>query len=514
MKLNKTIIISDILSIALAFVLFIIIFIEMKCVAIVYDKIFNNLFIKDFSPIQTLSLGRSLCQEEGMTSIINYTFPGIQKSCYENSTNKIYIGKNCSSINKKGLDIKDIDKKNFSIWRNKVICGKSFVNDISTYKFVNYNESSKCETGYKQCGHINNGGDFEKCHKLFCVKENVECPLNFLKITKDISPYKNSSNYNISLFENDTYLVTSNKMINEGIIMRIRIAEGDYPCYEKGKYSNNSVQFPSINDLEDFNCSIENSQNKSFDSKNESLINEGYDIRYHKFDNLIKYEVLRENDFDIAYSRLPNLPMWSQDMNTGSFNLFYLNQFIIKEECSEFNILEHSIENIRKYQASRVIFALFHILIYVILFSVLGLMKVIFVWRHSLLFGIKVFISLIIFAINLTIILLSHEPIQKLNKFQNLEECLDNVSKSILEKNGIGGILDDLTRMMNSEIIIWFAYLFFNVIEAFRLINKIYIRHKNNYRRAIANKEIGSENLKQIFEKVRNDLEKKRKNII
>ena len=511
MKLNKTIIISDILSIALAFVLFIIIFIEMKCVAIIYDRIFNNLFIKDFSPIQTISLGRSLCQEENMTSIINYTFPGIEESCYENSTNTIYIGKNCSTIKKQGLDIKEIDKKNFSIWRNKIICGKTFVNDLSKYKFINYNESSKCETGYKQCGHINNGGEFEKCHKLFCVKENVECPLNFLKITKDISPYKNSENYNISFFENDTYLVTSNKMIDEGIIMKVNIAEGDYPCYGKGKYSNNSIQFPSIIDRENFNC---NSQNKTVNPDNETLINEGYDIRYHKFDNLTKYEVLRENDFDIIYSHLPNLPMWSQDISTGNFSLFYLNQFIIKEECSEFNSLENSIGSMRKYQATRVIFALFHILIYVILFSVLGLMKVIFVWRHSLLFGIKVFISLIIFVINLTIIFLSQQPREKLRNYHFLEECLDNVSKKILTNNEIGSILDSLTNMMDSEIIIWFVYLFFNVIEAFRLIHKIYIRHKNNYRRAFANKEIGPENLKQIFEKVRNDLEKKRKNII
>ena len=511
MKLNKTIIISDILSIALAFVLFIIIFIEMKCVAIIYDRIFNNLFIKDFTPIQSISLGRSLCQEEDMASIINYTFPGIEKSCYENSTNKLYIGNNCTTIKKQGLDIKSIDKRNFSIWRNKVICGKNFKNDVSKYKFVNYNESSKCETGFKLCGHINNGGEFEKFHKLFCVKENLECPLNFLKITKDISPYKDSVNYNISLFENDTYLITSNKMINEGVILKVKIAEGDYPCYENGKYSNNSVQFPSINEREKFNC---NTPNKTVNPDNDTLINEGYDIRYHKFDNLIKYEVLKENDFDITYSHLPNLPMWSQDMNTGSFNLFYLNQFIIKEECSEFDSLEHSIEKMRAYQASRVIFALFHILIYVILFSVLGLMKVIFVWRHSLLFGIKVFISLIIFAINISIILVSQNPIDKLRQFQFLEECLDSVSKNILNKNGIGSILDDLNRMMDSEIIIWFVYLFFNVIEACRLINKIYIRHKNNYRRAIANKEIGPDNLKQIFEKVRNDLEKKRKNII
>mgnify|MGYP006873070189 CR=1 FL=1 len=506
MKLNKTIIISDILSIALAFVLFIIIFIEMKCVAIVYDRIFNNLFIKDFTPIQAISLGRSLCQEENMVPIINYTFPGIPYSCYENSTNKIVVG-NCSDSNKQGLQIKEIKEKDFTIWRNKVICGKNFVNDISTYKFVNYNETSGCGTGYKKCGHINNGGSFELLHKLFCVKENIECPLNFLKITKDISPYKNSANYNISLFDNDTYLVTSNKMIDEGIIMKVKIAEGDYPCYEKGRYSNNSVQFPTITGKENFNCNSTKEDNPD----NKTLIKEGYDIRYHKFDTLTKYDVLNGNDFDITYSRLPNLPIWTQDINTGSFNLFYLNQFIIKEECQEFDNLEHNIDSLRKYQASRVIFALFHILIYVILFSVLGLMKVIFIWRHSLLFGIKVVISLIIFGINIILIIVSRQNISNLYNFNTLESCLDDVSNEILRRNDIKRIIDDLLKMFDYEYIIWAVYSFFNIIETIRLIHKIYIRYKNNYRRAIANREIGPDNLKQIFEKVRNDLEQKRK---
>ena len=72
MKLNKTIIISDILSILIAFTLFIWIFIEMKCVAIVYDRILNNIFKKDFTPVQRISLGRNRCQEDNMTSLKNY----------------------------------------------------------------------------------------------------------------------------------------------------------------------------------------------------------------------------------------------------------------------------------------------------------------------------------------------------------------------------------------------------------------------------------------------------------
>ena len=60
----------------------------MKCVAIIYDRILNNLFIKDFNPVKKISLNRNLCQESDMYSLINYTFPGIPESCYNAKTNK------------------------------------------------------------------------------------------------------------------------------------------------------------------------------------------------------------------------------------------------------------------------------------------------------------------------------------------------------------------------------------------------------------------------------------------
>jgi hypothetical protein len=120
MKLNKTIIISDIISILIAFGLFVWIFIEMKCVAIVYDRILNNLFIKNFNPVQKVSLSRNLCQESGMYSLINYTFPGIPDSCYDSKNNKVEAGE-CKIKNSTSLNIKAINQKNFTIWRNKII---------------------------------------------------------------------------------------------------------------------------------------------------------------------------------------------------------------------------------------------------------------------------------------------------------------------------------------------------------------------------------------------------------
>ena len=523
MKLNKTIIISDIISIFIAFLLFVWIFIEMKCVAIVYDRILNNLFIKDFNPVQTITLDRNRCQYKNMFPILNYTFPGIPESCYDSDSKTVKKNK-CTEQNENLKTIEEIKKTNFTIWRNKIICGNFFQYDKSFYKLKDFDED-KCDDGFKKCGHINLEVEKQKLHKILCVKEDIECPLNFIEITNNPSSY-GSSDYNIFSFDNGYFLVTSNKITSNGILTKLKIAEGEYPCYERGKYSNSTIQFPTINNIDNFNCNsgkvdentkFKNTELRSLDDEEDEedrLIREGYDVRYTIFDTLPKYTVLIDNDFDYSYSRLPNLTNWNQDMYKGHFHLFRQDAYIIKEECEKIDINESNIIALKKVQAYRVVFALFHIIIYVILFSILGLIKVILAWRHSMLFGIKIGISFIIFGVNYYFIFESIHYIQSLDNFQEtLDDCLDEVAKAILHNHDINEIINELKEFYDKEEIFWYIYIFFNFIEACRLVHKIYIRCKNTYRRNIANMEIGADNLKKIFEKVRDELEKQKNRI-
>ena len=524
MKLNKTIIISDIISILTAFALFVWIFIEMKCVAIVYDRILNNLFIKDFNPVQKIILSRSSCQENGMYPLINYTFPGIAESCY-NSKDKTVSEGACKEKSNDFKTIEKINKKNFTIWRNKIMCANYFQKDKSSYKLINYkyDQEENCGEGYQKCGHINKeiAAEDKNLHKILCIKNEEECPLNFIVITNDTSPYENSTeDYNIFSFENGYHLITSNKKIDNSIITKIKIAEGELPCYEKGKYSNTTSQFPTINEGYNFNCSIKKMEEENHkdeirnliqlpEENEKDLINDGFDIRFKRFDMNYKYNVLIDNDLDYSYSQLPNLTNWQQDMYKSNFSLFYQDSFIIKEECDDFGFFESKIIKLKKIQSYRVIIALAHILIYVLLFSILGLIKVILAWRHSLLFGIKVCLSFIIFGINFRFIYSSKQYIKNLENYNsNLAVCLDSVALQILKNHDINEITDELKGLYNYEEKVWYIYIFFNFIEACRLVHKIYIRCKNTYRRNIANREIGSENLKNIFETVRNKLAK------
>ena len=405
------------------------------------------------------------------------------------------------------------------------MCANYFEKDKSSYKLIDYkyDQEENCGEGYKKCGHINKeiSAEDKNLHKILCIKNMEECPLNFIAITNDSTPYENTTDkYNIFSFENGYYLITSNKKIDDSIITKIKIAEGELPCYEKGKYSNTTSQFPTINEGYNFNCSIKKKDEEEkyvdkmrnliqFSEGNDDLINDGYDIRFKRFDMNYKYNVLIDNDLDYSYNQLPNLTNWQQDMFRSNFSLFYQDAFIIKEECDNFEFFENKIIKLKKIQSYRVIIALAHILIYVLLFSILGLIKVILAWRHSLLFGIKVCLSFIIFGINFSLIYSSRKYIKNLENFNsNLSKCLDRVALEILKNHDINEIIHELKDLYDYEEKVWFVYIFFNFIEACRLVHKIYIRCKNTYRRNIANREIGSENLKNIFETVRNRLAK------
>lgn len=504
MKINKTIILSDIISIFIAFWLFIWIFMEMKCVVIINNRVLNVLFSEDLVPIKKLSLGRNKCQESESYALFNYSFSGIKEICVNTSLFLVDCSK--SEGNQK---VEEIPSKTMNIWRNKIMCVNHFTEEEQK-SFQLENSKDDCEEGYKQCGFINKNTNTTKIIKKFCIKEKYDCPLNFIKITNDISEFENQEDiYNILSFDDDYYLVTSNKKTDNSIIIDVAISEGEYPCYEKKKYSSITPQFPGLNNYNNFNCTQKNSS----EIEKDLIKYWGYDTRYTKFDTLSKENVLIENDLDLSYSKLPNLSNWKQDMYTGKFSLFYRDSYTVKEDCHEYNNIEKSIKTLNKIQTVRILFALVHIMIYVVLFSILGLMKVVFSWYHSLLFGVKVGISFIIFGANYLMIYYSVEHKKKLKDIEYLNECLDEVSQAISNSNGIEKYLNELSYFYFWEKIMWCGYCFFNFIETCRLVHKIYIRVKNKYRRNIAKKEIGADNLVKIFEKVRAELDKKKQRI-
>ena len=63
-------------------------------------------------------------------------------------------------------------------------------------------------------------------------------------------------------------------------------------------------------------------------------------------------------------------------------------------------------------------------------------------------------------------------------------------------------LLEDII-LFEFEKYFWFAYCLFNFVQTLRLINKIYVRIKNKYRRNIVLEQIGKKNAQKIFDIVR-----------
>lgn len=516
MKINKTIILSDIISIAIAFWLFIIIFFEMKNVIVINHRVLNVLFVDNIKPLKKISLGRSKCQETESNPLFSYSFLGIKENCVNNENN--LINKKCDD--QEGYKvIEEIPSQNLHIWRNKVICANYFdKNEIDSVLLINATDNceEQQQSGeYKQCGFINTMTKKENIKKKFCIKKEAECPINYLNVTDDVFEY-NEHFYTILPFEKNFYLVTSNKRTENSVILDVAVSEGDYPCYSPKRYSSTTQQFPGLNNLDYFNCSTNQSLPENIDQKeiDELIQVYGYDPRYIKFDTLPKENVLIDNDLDYLYKKLPNLNNWKQDFYTGIFSLFYKDSFMDKKDCKEYKKLEANIKKLNTIQSIRVLLALFHIILYVVLFSILGLMRVVFSWFHSLLFGIKVAISFIVFGTNQILIYYSYNNYNKIQiNSEELKKCLDEVSQTIVNNYDIEKVIEELNELYNMESIIWYIYCFFNFIEFCRIIHKIYIRIKNSYRRNIAKREIGADNLRKIFEKVRGEIDKKKQKL-
>ena len=512
MKYYKFSIIFDIISIFVVFSSFIWIFVEMKYFSYLYDSVLNHLFSQDFRPIQKLKLSRSECQEGNYHNLLNYVFLGVSENCYDYSSGK-FLNKTCKDDSSNKLKIEGIPAKNLSVWRNRILCTKDFNPEKDDYMFINIGKD--CEEPYKKCGKINKDSTVGKIEKIFCLKNYLECPLNYLDITKDITKYDNNNGeFDIYSFNNNYYLVTSNKKIDDPIIVNIKLSQGIYPCYEKELFSNTTPQFPGLVSINEFNCGIKYDNVKSNLSEINltTLVEDGYDIRYNQLDKMAKIDFLIDNDVDYAYGKLPNISYWKQDIYDSYFNLFYTNSFSMKEECSSYEEIESSIIYINKVHSGRLIFALSHVVIYVIFFSLLRLIKVILTFSLTLVFGIKIAFTYIIFIINIALILSCRTKLYVLEKSESLKDCLDMVSNNILKNINMKTIISEMKEEFFYERIIWYVYIGLNFIDTFKFIRRFYKRRKNAPRRKLAREEIGVEKLQKIFAKVRRELEKKRGN--
>lgn len=521
MKINRTTIIMDLLGVFSGIIIFLLCFLETKNILLIDNKMLSGIFTKNFEPVINITLGRNKCYEKlNYFPVINYTFGGIDQSCYfkNSETYKNLTSCKKEDLEKGGINIEKIEEKKIQIWRDKNMCIKRTINlnqtsiengtEISKKKFDIIQNEKDCNEGYIECGKLSN-----RTKKLCMLNEKLknnetnECPLNKIEITDNITDYNDDEKYKILDFIDGYKMVISNKFPDGNIILDFKISEGEFPCLEVERFSNLTKVFPTLKNIKYYGCNY--NQSKGDIHPYEKYL-DGFDDRYIKIDSITKQILFRDNDLDLNYRELPtiydknNNIIWKNDIDISNFSLFYRDYYNDKENCDNFIIFEKNTVSLNESQYWRLFASLCNILILVVFISILGLMQVVIAIYHTLFFSFKIFFSYTVLFVNLYLISKSEKSLPSLIEFiDNSKNCFDKQSIEIIRRYKIRQLADDLKDLYKYEKYCWYAYFLFNFIQTLRLINKIYVRFKNKYRRDIVIKEIGKRNAQKIFEIMR-----------
>lgn len=534
MKINKTNILMDFFSLIFGFMTFICCFFEMKSVIYIKDKVEKYIIGSDFEPIVNITISRSRCEtENGFYPILNYKFKGIDENCYDVNNHK-FLNESCTNSDNFKM-VNQINERTINIWRERNVCAKKVKNNTDNYTFYfeynnNANEIDKGDKTY--CGYLNNFRDEIRNDslkiKVYVSGKNNEsyCPINFINIynstENEIDDDYDNNNITANYEFSDGYILNYSKNNNEGNILTDLIISEDFPCLEKERKSNTTEQFPMLNEIKNFKCNRDLDLYYDYDFKKEKFIYT-FDQRFEVIDNVTKYQLFKDNGFDILYNSLPyiNNSNWTNDLNSSHFGLFYRSFYLDKDNNTSFHDYHHSIKKLFKLHYARLCINIGNLLILIFFIVILGLIKFVLAICHTLVFFLKLVILFLIFLTNIIIIgysknLMSDDVKYFINKGNcydyNNEDCpFDFLSSKLIKRYNLYTMMDSYDIIIKYEIGFWWAFFSFNLIQAFRLIHKIYIRIKNKKRRQIVKEEIGKNNLKNIMKEFREKKKKKKK---
>ena len=410
MKINKTNILMDFFSLIFGFMTFICCFFEMKSVIYIKDKVEKYIIGSDFEPIVNITISRSRCEtENGFYPILNYKFKGIDENCYDVNNHK-FLNESCTN-SKKFYTVNEINERTINIWRERNVCAKKVKNNTEGYVFYLENIFDfrlEIENKTTKCGFLNKFINVKEKNisiikKVFVGGKDVSfCPINSININKSIENDINDSNYTIDYFYNGFVLNFSRVNDKGNVLTDLEISENK-PCLEKERKSSRYVQFPMLKDLKYYNCNRDkDSYYSNYDDDDSS--DNGFDDRFIPFDNVSKFQLFKDNNLDILYNNLPNIPEWDNDLYNSTFFLFYRSFYLDKNSCDHFSDYDNSINKLFNLHYGRLCLNLGNLLILIIFIVILGLMKFVLAICHSLIFCLKLIILFFIFIINIIII--------------------------------------------------------------------------------------------------------------
>jgi hypothetical protein len=261
--------------------------------------------------------------------LFNETFLGTNKGCYCESNNGteslIYEGDCVASRGdkEKCKTIEEIHPQRLRYWRGVNICVKRLnysmtLNNNATFfikklGLLNLNDSS-CPNNTRQCGRLDNLGN------SLCVDANSDCPINDIKIGKNLSSVITLADYKSLSLSNGYSLYFSNKKVNSSIYINFDVSEGGV-CIDPTEHNYRSKIYPLFKDQDPYDC----------DNKINGTV---FDIRYTMKDKYNTNEFFLENNNLLG--KLKSLPKWEEEYYNKSTEIeLYSRPFISwKKECN------------------------------------------------------------------------------------------------------------------------------------------------------------------------------------
>lgn len=241
-------------------------------------------------PLSDLEYSKYCSDEKFLLSI--YTVPGTVSGCScVNVSNYIYKQGNkhlvfkgkCKTNNTLNgcISISNYSSVNLNKWHSKVFCSKKYTSSNGYKKYFknSVGKDEKCENGYKNCGKLDDMGNY------LCLPKNESCPVNDIQIL-------NEKNDNLTDYEfykiGNKYLYFTNKSIDKPIITKLKAAEGKL-CNSRGYYHTYYPQFILDENFEKYGCRYK-------------IMESMFDESISKLDSITKNELYLDNNLSM-YSR-------------------------------------------------------------------------------------------------------------------------------------------------------------------------------------------------------------------
>jgi hypothetical protein len=470
MKKSKLTAIADILLIFLSFFMLVFAILSDRYYTIykqTYDYALSNNGILPLLNIETVNFK---CRKN-YSPLFTYSYFGSSEGCYLPLLRLIKTIP-CSDERlkklKPAIEIPELDRDDFHMWRNVTLCGKRYMPGQNEFKYI---ESHKtCPGGFKECGYTDMFKD------KMCINA-TECPITYIAFDEDISKY-DLKKFKTLQVTDGKYLVYSREPNYESYIpIDFSIGE-DVPCILPDRHNFISKPYPLLKNKDKLGCDNHLKGNKT----------EGHidyeDHRYIKLDSIPTTEFFNRNEGGFI-NLLPETTSWKRN-KTSVMNLYFRTRIRINNECvTDENRIHYkvAIDTIKIRLFTMVLLNLANVILVCAFIAILSMTKVVRKIQNIIVGFIKILYSLVFISINTyfsaSIFTMSHVVFERMKTVRNLH-CMDKTSLfSMNEIYGANGFLDDWEIMNNLAFYSCIPYSILIFIQLVRYSVKLYYRIRN-----------------------------------